>query len=112
SAQLVIDSTLRNFALSGNPVGQLAPGTSLSLNLGITNPNNKTLSLTNLSVSIKSVTRTADAIALNLPCGAADYTVTQYSGPYPLTVQPGSTSLLSDLGITANQQPQVRMLDT
>jgi hypothetical protein len=111
SAQLVIDSTLRNFALSGNLLGQLAPGTSLALDLGITNPNNKSLALTNLSVSIKSVTRTADAIARNLQCGAADYTVTQYSGPYPLTVAPGSTSL-SGLRIPANQRPQFRMLDT
>ncbi|RAX44614.1 hypothetical protein DQ354_14630 [Arthrobacter sp. AQ5-06] len=111
SVQLVIDSTLRNFTLSGNLTGQLAPGTSLALDLGISNPNQKTLAVTNLSVSIKSVTRTADAIARNLQCGTADYTVTQYSGPYPLEVPPGSTSL-SGLGIPVNQQPQFRMLNT
>ncbi|MCO4276778.1 hypothetical protein NG701_20565 [Pseudarthrobacter sp. HLT3-5] len=112
SAQLVIDSTLRNFTLSGNLARQLAPGTSVPLDLGITNPNNKTLGVTNLSVSIKSVTRTADAIARNLPCGTGDYTVTQYSGPYPLTVQPGSSTSLSGLRIESTQWPQFRMLDT
>jgi hypothetical protein len=112
SAQLVIDSTLRNFALSGDLAGQLGPGTSLPLDLVITNPNKKDLALTNLSVSIKSVTRTADAIARNLQCGTADYTVTQYSGPYPLTVPAGSTKLLSVLVPTSTKWPQVRMIDT
>lgn len=111
SVQLVIDSTQKSFTLSGNLAGLLSPGTSLPLDLGITNPNNKTLALTNLSVSIRSVTRTADAIARNLQCGTADYTVTQYSGPYPLAVPPG-TNALSGLGISANQQPQFRMLNT
>jgi uncharacterized membrane protein len=114
SAQLIIDSTLKNFTLSGN-LGdgelKLAPGISLPVNLGITNPNNKTLSVTNLSVSIKSVTRAPD-VAGNLQCGTADYVVTQYSGPYPLTVPPGSTSLLSGLGIPSTKWPQVKMLDT
>jgi hypothetical protein len=111
SVQLVIDSTQKSFTLSGNLAGQLAPGKSLPLDLGITNPNNKTLALTNLSVSIKSVTRTADAIARNLQCVAADYTVTQYSGPYPLAVPPGTNSL-SGLAITSSQWPQFKMLDT
>jgi hypothetical protein len=114
SAQLVIDSTLKNFTLSGDlGSGQLlAPGTIVPLDLGITNPNNKSLAVTNLSVSIKSVTRTADAIARNLQCGTADYTVTQYSGPYPLTVPAGSTKLLSVLVPTSTKWPQVRMIDT
>jgi hypothetical protein len=117
SVRLVIDSTQKSFTLSGNLLGQLAPGTSLPLNLGITNPNRKDLALTNLSVSIAGVTRTADAIARNLQCGTSDYLVTQYSGPYPLTIQPSSTSLsgstsLSDLGIESTQWPQFTMLDT
>ena len=117
SVRLFIDSTQKSFILSGNLAGQLAPGTSLPLDLGITNPNKKDLALTNLSVSIQSVTRTSEAIARNLPCGTSDYLVTQYSGPYPLTVPPSSTSLsgstsLSELGITSTQWPQFKMLDT
>lgn len=110
SARLVVDSTQKDFTLSGDLAGQLAPGTSLPLDLGITNPNKKALALTNLSVSIKSVTRTEDAG--NLPCGTGDYTVTQYSGPYPLTVQPGPSTTLSDLSIPENQWPQITMLNT
>ncbi|MCU1517520.1 MAG: hypothetical protein JWQ75_2241 [Pseudarthrobacter sp.] len=111
SVQLVIDSTQKSFTLSGNLAGQLAPGASLPLDLGITNPNKKTLALTNLSVSIKSVTRTAYAIAQNLPCGTADYAVAQYSGPYPLAVPPGTNSL-GGLGIASTHWPRFTMLDT
>jgi hypothetical protein len=115
SVRLVIDSTQKSFILSGNlgdrPGEQLAPGTSLPMDLGITNPNKKALALTNLSVSIKSVTRTADAIARDLQCSTGDYVVTQYSGPYPVAVEPGSTSL-SGLRIDSTQWPQFKMLDT
>lgn len=92
SAQLLLDSSLRQFTLSGNLSGLLAPGTSLPLDLQISNPNSKALSLTNISVSIASVTRTAEAISRGLPCGAADYTVTQFGGPYPFTIPPGNSS--------------------
>lgn len=111
SVQLIIDTTQKDFTLSGDLAGQLAPGISLPLDLGISNPNKKALALSNLSVSIKSVTRTAVAIARNLECGTANYTVTQYSGPYPLTVPPGSVSL-SGLGITSTQWPQFKMLNS
>ena len=61
------------------------------------------------SVAVDGVTRSAEAG--NLPCTAADFTVTQYSGPYPLAVPPG-TSSLSGLGVPAAAWPQVGMLDT
>ncbi|WP_426997035.1 hypothetical protein [Pseudarthrobacter sp. N5] len=111
NVQLVLDSTLKQFTLSGNLAGLLAPGTSLALDLQISNPNTKALSVTNISVSIAGVTRTADASSRNLPCTLADYTVTQYSGPYPLSAPPGSSSL-SGLGITRSLWPQIGMLDT
>jgi hypothetical protein len=110
SAQLVIDSGLKQFTLSGNLSG-LAPGTTLPLDLQIANPNPKSLSLTNISVSIAGVTRTADAISRNLPCGVADYTVTQYAGPYPFTVPSGDSSL-SRLRIDSSSWPKTGMIDT
>ncbi|MBT2532262.1 hypothetical protein J7E83_09010 [Arthrobacter sp. ISL-48] len=111
NVQLVLDSTLKQFALSGNPSGLLAPGTSQVLDLRISNPNAKALSVTNLSVSIKGVTPTAYAISNNLPCTVADYVVTQYSGPYPLSAPPGSNNSLSELGVAASGLPRIEMLD-
>lgn len=111
NVQLVLDSTIKQFVLSGNVPGTLSPGTSAGLDLQINNPNNKALALTNMSVAVAGVTRSADAAARNLPCTTADFNVTQYSGPYPLTVPAGSSSL-SGLRVTQTAWPKVGMLDT
>jgi hypothetical protein len=118
NAQLVLDSTKKQFTLSGNLPEALAPGTSVALDLRISNPNTNPLSLTNLSVSLAGVNRTADAISKNLSCTVSDYTLTQYSGPYPLSVPPDSSSLppgsssLSGLRIASSGWPRIGMLDT
>jgi hypothetical protein len=106
NTQLVLDSTLKQFTLSGNLSDPLTPGTSRVLDLKIFNPNTKPLSLTNVSVALVGVNRTADAISRNLPCTLADYTVIQYRGPYPVLAPPGPSSL-TGLGL-----PQIGMLDT
>jgi hypothetical protein len=111
NVQLVLDSTIKQFVLSGNLPGSLSPGTSAGLDLQITNPNNKALSLTNISVAVAGVTRSADAVSRNLPCTPADFRVTQYVGPYPVAVPTGSSSL-SGLRIASSAWPQVAMLDT
>ena len=111
NVQLVMDSTIKQFVLSGNVPGALSPGTSAGLDLQISNPNNKSLSLTNLSVAIAGVTRSADAMAKNLACTAADFTVSQYSGPYPLVAPTGSSSL-SGLRVSTAAWPRVGMLDS
>ena len=111
NVQLVLDSTIKQFALSGNVPGTLSPGTSAGLDLQIGNPTNKSLALTNLSVAIAGVTRSADAMAKNLSCTPADFAVTQYSGPYPLAVPTGS-SALSGLSIAPGAWPRVGMLDS
>jgi hypothetical protein len=111
NTELVLDSTRKQFTLSGSLSDTLSPGTSRALDLQILNPNTKPLSLTNISVSLAAVNRTAEAISRNLPCTLADYTVTQYSGPYPLSA-PEGTSSLSGLGIVQTRLPQVAMLDT
>ncbi|MHC6595096.1 COG1470 family protein [Arthrobacter sp. C152] len=110
NVQLVLDSTIKQFTLSGNLPGALSPGTSAGLDLQIGNATGKPLSVTNLSVAIAGVTRTSDAVARNLACTAADFTVAQYSGPYPLAVPAGSTSL-SQLKITESAWPRVAMVD-
>ncbi|UTT68748.1 hypothetical protein NMQ03_16190 [Arthrobacter sp. DNA4] len=111
NVQLVLDSTIKQFGISGNVPGTLSPGTSAGLNLQISNPINKPLSLTNLSVAVAGVTRSAAAVAGNLPCTPADFTVTQYSGPYPLAV-PATGGSLQGLNVAQTAWPRVGMLDT
>ncbi|MBT2567163.1 hypothetical protein J7I84_11780 [Arthrobacter sp. ISL-85] len=111
NVQLVLDATIKQFGISGNVPGTLAPGTSAGLNLQISNPINKPLSLTNLSVAVAGVTRSAAAVASNLPCTPADFTVTQYSGPYPLAV-PATGGSLQGLNVAQSAWPRVGMLDT
>ncbi|VXC56930.1 COG1470 family protein [Arthrobacter sp. 8AJ] len=111
NVQLVLDSTIKQFGITGNVPGTLSPGTSAGLNLQISNPVNKPLSLTNLSVAVTGVTRSAAAVASNLPCTPADFTVTQYSGPYPLAI-PATGGSLQGLNVAQTAWPRVGMLDT
>jgi hypothetical protein len=90
----------------------MAPGVTQPVGLSISNPNNQALSVTNLSVTLTGVTRTATAVAKNLPCTVADFAVAQYSGPYPQTVAAGGTASLASLGVPTSQWPKITMLDT
>jgi hypothetical protein len=82
------------------------------LNLTLNNPNNKPLSITNLTVTLVTVTRTPAAVSGNLTCTLSDYSITPYSGPYPLSLPAGTTGTLSSLAIPATAWPQVSMLNT
>jgi hypothetical protein len=108
--QLIVQASKKNFTISGNLGTPLSPGATIPLNLSITNPNNKGLALSSLSVSIASVTRTQAAVVAGLPCTPADYLVTNYSGPYPLAV-PVGTSTLDQLK-PSQDWPRIAMLDT
>jgi len=112
SVQLVLSTSGKAFTITGNLSGLLAPGKSLPLDMTLSNPNKKALSVTNLTVTVQSVTRTSHAVAYNLPCSSADYAVTQYAGPYPLAVPGSGSASLSSLGVASSAWPQVRMLDT
>ncbi|MGZ0151928.1 COG1470 family protein [Kribbella sp. WER1] len=112
AVQLAVLSSGKAFGISGNLTGQLAPGVGRPLDLTLTNPNKKPISVTNLTVALSSVTRTPYAISHNQPCGLADYKVTQYAGTYPLTVPGNGSVALSGLGVPAAAWPRVAMLDT
>jgi len=112
SVQLVLSTTGSPFTISGNVTGLLSPGRSLPLDLTLANPNKKSLSVTNLTVTVQSITRTQYAVSHSLPCTSADYAVTQYSGPYPLTVPGSGSASLSSLGVASSAWPQIKMLDT
>jgi hypothetical protein len=106
---IVIDSELSSkpFTISaGAPASGLAPGVAATpLDLTITNPRNKRLPVTNLSVV---VTGTSAGAA----CGPDNFSVTQYSGPYPLYVPARATAVpLSMLGVAPNHLPRLAMVD-
>ena len=109
--QLQVQEVKRTFGVTGSIDGQLAPGVSRAVELRISNPENKSIAVTNLTVAIAQVVRTPAAVAANLPCSSADYQITQYSGTYPLAAPSGPSSLTS-LGVPQSKWPQVRMLDT
>lgn len=109
--QLFVQSSKKTFSISGDLGTPLAPGATIPLDLSFANQNNKSLALTSLAVSITGITRTQAAVAAALPCTTKDYVVTNYSGPSPLTISAGSSSLQS-LGIAPALWPRIAMLDT
>jgi hypothetical protein len=110
SVQLAINTTSSPFTISGSLSG-LAPGVTVPLNLTVSNPNKKTLSVTNLTVTVQSVARTSYAVSHSQPCSTSDYTVTQFTGPYPLTVPANGSASLSDLGVPSSAWPKVTLID-
>lgn len=96
------------FAIDGELSG-LRPGAMQALDLSLTNPNGAPLSVTNLSVSARSVD--APRASQALPCTLADFALQQFSAPYPLIIPASSTRTLAALGIPSAKWPQVTMLD-
>lgn len=94
--------------IAGN-FGPLWPGTSQALDLALSNPNSQAIAIDRLTVSLKQVS--APRATTALPCTAADFSVRQFSGTYPLHVPADSTVHLSGLGIARSRGPQLLMLD-
>jgi hypothetical protein len=109
SVSLVLSTSGKPFTISSGSIGALAPGVSRPINLTMTNSNNSPIAISNLSVTVQSVTK---ATGVTKSCATADYAVTQYSGPYPLTVAKNGSASLASLGVAESQWPQLRMLDT
>jgi hypothetical protein len=95
------------FAITAS-FGPLWPGTSDPLNLNLTNPNSGPIFVTSLKVSLKQVL--APKATRALPCSAADFAVTQFSGHYPLRVRRHATFRLSQLRVIS-KEPRLTMLD-
>lgn len=104
-------AVVRSFTLSGTVVQPLTPGTSVPLDLRLTNPGPRPVIVTGLTVAVRSVDRTAAAVAAGLPCTPADYAVTAYTGGR-LTLGAGRTTSLTGAGVRPAHLPRVTMLDT
>jgi len=111
SVQLLVKTTGRSLTISGNLNGLLAPGRVLPLRLSLTNPSNRSFSVTNLSVTLQSLSQTSYAISHGQTCSIGDYAVTQFGGGYPLVMPGSSTVTLSQLGVPAVQWPQIQFIN-
>jgi hypothetical protein len=103
TAQLVVTANTP-FTIAGDLPDKFYPGTSVALNLSLTNPQSFDLKVSSLTVSVANSTSSAGCT------GSQNFSVTQFSGSYPLTLHPGNTSL-SSLVSDNSKWPHVRMLD-
>jgi hypothetical protein len=85
------------FTISGSPIRSVAPGVSSPIDLSISNPNNQTLQVTALTATVVQTSKAT--------CGTDNFSVSQFSGAYPLAVPANSTRSLSQLGVAPTQLP-------
>jgi hypothetical protein len=96
-----------DFSISGNALTAFVPGTTQSVDLSVTNPNPSSDGLT---VASSSLSLTVAPDAAHAGCQSSWFTLNQ--GSWSVTVQGGSTELLSDLGVAAGNLPTVTMTNT
>lgn len=96
------------FAIGGS-TADLHPGAPAGVNLLLTDPGRAVLWITGLSVRIQRID--APNATAALPCTAWDFSIRQFSGPYPLVVPRSSARTLAQLGIAAAEWPQVLLVN-
>ncbi len=98
------------FGIAGNIGTVLEPGATASIDLTLTNPNDRPIRVTGLSVAIATIT--APHATPTLPCTSADFVVGQPLGATSLVVPAHSSRTLTTLGLTSAQLPSLGMLNT
>jgi hypothetical protein len=98
-----------SFTIHGDAAAPLSPGVRAPLDLQLTNPQDVPLSVTDLRVTVQSVS--APNADEGHPCADRDFAVDQASSGLRITLAGRSTSILSDLGVSRAKQPQVGMLN-
>jgi len=108
STRLVVSYSSRSFTVNGSVTQSLAPGAPAApVALTFTNPNNRALSVTNVTVAITGVLPLAGR-----QCSTTDYAVAkQYTGPYPISVPAGGTRALDVPGADRSLFPHVVMVN-
>ncbi|HEX2902067.1 MAG TPA: hypothetical protein VHO01_01310 [Jatrophihabitans sp.] len=91
------------FTLAGRPAGQLAPGLSLPIDVQLDNSGSTALTVSSIVVTAAGTSRAG--------CGLDNFTVTQYTGRYPLRLAARSDNTLSSLGIPRASWPKLTMLN-
>lgn len=96
------------FVISGE-AGMLQLGADQPIDLALSNPNPRPIAVDDLTVTVQGVS--APRASPWLPCTLDDFSVSQFSGGYPLIVPPDRTVALSGLGVPSSDWPQVRIRD-
>jgi hypothetical protein len=97
------------FAIEGSAAQSIAPGVTVPIDLEFTNPNDVSISVTDLVVTVDEVSAPrADRVHA---CVREDFTVDQVSPDFEITLAAGATSTLSGLGVAPEDWPRVGMLD-
>jgi hypothetical protein len=97
------------FSIAGNLGAVLEPGVTAPIDLTITNPNDRPIRITGLSISIASIT--APRATPTLPCAAADFSVGQPLVGTTLIIPAHSSRSLLALGVASSQWPSLGMLN-
>lgn len=97
------------FTIAGALLDPLTPGAAEPLDLTLANQESTDLSISSLTVDVAG----ADGPQTDPghPCGAADFSVEQFSGPLGFTLPASSSASLSELGFAPEEWPQVSMLN-
>jgi hypothetical protein len=105
SLTLVVEEK-QPFDITGGLGQQLVPGARVPLNLALTNPNNFTLQVTGIAVSVDHQTSAAGCD------GADNFSAGQIpANRYPLSLPANSTRTLGQLGVSDGDKPAVTMND-
>ncbi len=97
-------------SVHGDVEQALFPGMAQPVDLLLTNPNGRAVSITNIAVALRTVGLAAERPAPGT-CSAADFAVAQFSGPYPIRLAAHQTASMSRLGFAPAEMPQVEMID-
>jgi len=93
----------KTFGISGDGASFHPGGAKQSIDLVLSNPNDKPILITSLIVKIAGADQAG--------CGASDYDLRQYTGGYPLRIEKKSTRSLSALGVPSEQWPSLQLLN-
>jgi hypothetical protein len=98
-----------SFAISGDLTEPVSPGIAVALDVSIANDHDRALLVSDLIVAVQSID--APNATESLPCDTEDFVVEQISAGSTLSVDPRTTSSLSELGVAPADWPQVGMVD-
>jgi hypothetical protein len=104
------DQPQQFFTIDGDLTEPLFPGAGSSLNLSITNPLDTALAVSMLLVEVDAVD--APNATAEHPCTVDDFAVDQLTADDEWIIAADSASTLSELGVSREDWPTVRMLDT
>jgi outer membrane protein OmpA-like peptidoglycan-associated protein len=96
--------------IGGNPPGLLLPGgPAVRVEVGFSNPNDDSVSVSGLTMSLSKIT--APNATAQHPCATADFALTQFTGGQPFSI-PAGPSTLQSLGFAQARWPSLQMVET